>query len=111
VNGDEVGKTPCDHPFSFYGTVDVTLRAPGHLSYRELKPLSPPWYEVFPIDFFTELVWPFNLRDIHQVEVLLVPSAPQMDESKQKELDQKAEELRSQLPPEKSQKEEKSGKP
>jgi hypothetical protein len=34
-----------------------------------------------------------------------------MDESKQKELDQKAEELRSQLPPEKSQKEEKSGKP
>jgi len=110
VNGDEVGKTPCDHPFSFYGTVDITLRSPGHLSHRELNTLSPPWYELFPLDFFSDLILPFTLRDVHPVEVVLVPSPSQMDESQQKELDKKAEELSSQLPSEKAPKEEKRGK-
>jgi len=101
VNGAEVGKTPCDHAFSFYGTVDVTLRAPGYLSQRELHVLSPPWYEIFPADFVAEILLPFHFQDVHQVTVKLAPSPQEMSPGQQRELREKAEEMRSRLEPSK----------
>jgi hypothetical protein len=94
VNGEEVGATPCDHDFSFYGTVDVTLRAPGHVSHRELKTLSPPWYQFFPLDFVTDLLVPWPIRDVHEVTVELAPSPVEIDTATRDELREKVEEMR-----------------
>lgn len=94
VNGEEVGVTPCDHAFSFYGTVDVTLRAPGYVSYRELKTLSPPWYQFFPMDFVTDLLVPWRIRDVHEVTVELAPSPVEIDTDTRRELKEKAETMR-----------------
>jgi hypothetical protein len=100
INGKEVGTTPLDHPFSFYGTVDVMLRARSCLAYRELKSLSPPWYELFPIDFFSEILVPVQLKDVHTVEVAMTPASAGESEAQQVELEKKAAELRAALPPE-----------
>ena len=96
VNGTEAGKTPLDHPFTFYGTVEVALRREGALYHRELKELSCPWYDFFPIDFFSELLVPWTIRDVHLVEVRLSPSPRSLDEAERKNLRGKVEELRSQ---------------
>jgi len=56
VNAENAGASGengiLEHPFTYYGTVDVIARAPGHISRRELVTLSPPWYQIFPVDFF-----------------------------------------------------------
>jgi hypothetical protein len=71
INGENAGTTPLDHPFTFYGTFDVTLRAKGHRSLRVLEPVSMPWYEVFPLDFFAEHLCPLTLHDRHVLEYKL----------------------------------------
>jgi hypothetical protein len=73
VNGELVGRTPLDHPFTFYGTVGVVVRRGGHESSHRLVALEAPWYETFPIDFFAELVVPWTIRDEHRHEVRLEP--------------------------------------
>jgi hypothetical protein len=97
VNGQEVGRTPLDHPFSFYGTVEVALRAQGCTSYREDVVLSPPWYEVFPFDLFSELLVPVTFRDVHAVEVRLTPTPAAMSVEGEQEIERKTQDLRSKL--------------
>jgi hypothetical protein len=98
VNGDSVGATSDDgvlaHPFTYYGTVDVTARAPGHYSRREYIALEPPWYQIFPLDFVSEVLIPWNIEDVHELDLTLAPSPPEMDSALQKELRAKAEALR-----------------
>lgn len=79
-----VGKTPLDHPFKHYGhrrlrvgplrdEHDVVTHQEKELTVR----VAAPWYEVFPIDFFSEVLWPGTLVDEHTVEVTL--EAPPAD--------------------------------
>jgi hypothetical protein len=101
LNGEEIGQTPCDHPFSFYGTVDVTVRAPGYLSQRQLVSLSPPWYQFFPMDFVTDVLVPLTIQDLHRVSVELRESSPsEGDPEARRDLDRRAEEMRARLSPE-----------
>ncbi len=80
VNGKKiVGATPLDYPFSFYGTVGVVLRHERFESKRIPKTLSPPWYEIFPLDFFAEFFVPWTLRDHHTIDARLKP-AKQLEE-------------------------------
>jgi hypothetical protein len=97
VNGEAVGTTPCDHEFSFYGTVDVTLRAPGYLSHREIKTLSPPWYQFIPIDLFTDLLLPFTIHDVHTVSIALKPSPDEVSPALRRSLDRDADAMRALL--------------
>ena len=94
VNGEEVGTTPMDRPFTFYGTVEVALRAKGHFSHRELKVLEPPWYEMFPLDLFSEMFVPWRMRDVHAVEVILKPSPTEVTEAQRADLEKRSAELR-----------------
>jgi hypothetical protein len=75
VNGVRIGTTPIDHPFDFYGTFDVTLRAKDRISVRRLETVRAPWYEVPPIDFVAENLVPFRIRDHREVPVTLEPAA------------------------------------
>jgi hypothetical protein len=71
INGDRAGVTPLEHRFDFYGTFDVTLRAPGWVSTHHLEPIRAPWYEVMPIDFFSENLIPFRIRDRREIHYVL----------------------------------------
>ena len=63
VNGEFVGTTPHDQPFTFYGTYSIALRSPNHRAVHQLEPIYWPWWEQFPLDFVTENLIPFTLRD------------------------------------------------
>jgi hypothetical protein len=102
VNGDPVGVTGedgnLDHPFTYYGTVDVTVRAPGYLSDRKFVEMSPPWYQLFPIDYVAELLVPVTIRDTHEVALRLIESPKTVDESERRDLETKTEALKAKLP-------------
>ncbi len=79
VNGTELGRSPTQWPFTFYGTADVEIR---HKEVRDdrvvayraehlRKPLRIPWYEYFPLDLFTELLVPVPITDVHGLRVEL----------------------------------------
>ena len=97
VNGQEVGETPVDHSFGFYGTVGVVVRHDGYRSERVVKKLEAPWYEHFPIDFFAENVLPWTVRDHHLVEVKLIPLTDPEGEEARKALLRRVNEARAHL--------------
>jgi hypothetical protein len=82
-DGKEVpATTPIDVPFDFYGTFEVEVRRESHLSQRKLVPVSAPWYSYPPIDFFAEVLWPWQIESHHPIEIKLEPvpeRAPRQD--------------------------------
>jgi hypothetical protein len=93
LNGEDAGTTPLERPFTFYGTYDVTLRSEDHFSERRLVVLEPPWYERFPLDFFSEFIVPWTIRDVHVVDAKLAPAPARITEEKQADLSRRASEL------------------
>jgi hypothetical protein len=76
LDGEPRGETPCEVPFTYYGTREVVLRAERRKPARVVEELSAPWYEWTPVDFFAEVLWPFTIRDERTVDVRLEPAAP-----------------------------------
>ena len=74
VNGELVGVAPVEMHFETYGVFDVVLSLPRHQRLRTTVPVKPPWYEQIPIDFFAENIWPFTVRDRHEVTLSLKPA-------------------------------------
>jgi hypothetical protein len=79
VDGEELGETPLEHRFGAYGTFEVVLRRSGFYSKRVACAVEPPWYEVFPLDFVSEILVPWPIRDLHEVDAVLEPLAAELD--------------------------------
>jgi hypothetical protein len=60
-----VGPTPYTEPFSDYGTRRITLYKAGYHSRSQVVQLSPPWYAAFPLDIFSEVLFPVGWKDPH----------------------------------------------
>lgn len=100
LDGEKVGTTPCEVPYTWYGTRMVVLELRGFTLVREEVVLSPPWWQLIPIDFITDVLIPFTLRDRLSVSYTLDP-APVSPEEVHTVLE-RADELRKKaLPPEK----------
>jgi len=84
INGEPAGVTPVDHRFVFYGTFEVALRAKGRRSVRQLEPVRPPWYEIFPLDFFAENLTPFKITDARLLHYQL-EETPRSEEEMERE--------------------------
>ncbi len=93
VNGVRAGLTPLDHRFDFYGTFDISLRAKDHLSVHRLEKVNPPWYELMPLDFVTENLVPFKVRDRHRLRYALEPARPIEDEELDREVKEALERM------------------
>jgi PEGA domain-containing protein len=64
IDGLEVGRTPLANlPFHFYGTREIALYSDGHLTERRAVEIDSPWYASFPLDIFSELIIPWDIRD------------------------------------------------
>ena len=90
-----VGITPTSVPFTFYGTRRVEVRWDPYLesmsrfkTVEETRTLYPPWYQVFPLDFLTEFVWPFTVVDERVFQFALQPEPAQSPEQEERHLDQ-----------------------
>lgn len=106
VDAHDMGVTPVEVPFEHYGTREVLLRKsgedsdePGHESVVQLVELKAPWYQWFPFDIFSELLWPGTIRDVHEV---MIPMPPLDTEALQEKLEQTMKEQTEQYPDESS---------
>ena len=81
LNGQDKGVTPAKIPFDFYGTWDLQIRMEENelRGSRSLKPirekvrLSRPWHQVFPLDFFSEILWPGTISVEHVLDYTFEP--------------------------------------
>ena len=72
LNGLEVGRTPVQRDFVWYGTYDVELRKDGYQTLKTRGKVFAPWWQWVPFDFFAELV-PFHLHDWKYLNYTLQP--------------------------------------
>lgn len=92
VDGEKVGTTPCEVNYTWYGTRTLIIELRGYALVRKEVTLSPPWWQLIPIDFFTDVVIPFTLRDRDSVSYTLDPAPASPEEVDA--LLQRADELR-----------------
>jgi PEGA domain len=74
VNGQEVGPTPADVYFTYYGKYHFTLIKDGYETLQVDQNIPSPWYEWFGVDFFSEAVYPFKVRDVRRFDYTLQSS-------------------------------------
>ncbi len=92
VDGETVGRTPCEVRYVWYGTREIVVEHRGYRPVREMLPLRPPWWQIFPLDFITDVLIPFTLTDRVEVEYVLEPADRSLEG--REEMRRRAEELR-----------------
>jgi hypothetical protein len=73
VNDEPLGKSPADGAFVYYGKYNFTLMAPGFETLHVREDIQAPWYQWWPLDFFFENLWPFEIEDVRQFHYHLEP--------------------------------------
>lgn len=85
IDENYAGLTPLDYSFKHYGARRVRVGPvrgeTGKTLYQgkeSVYRLKAPWYQKFPLDFFFEVLWPFNMEDVHTFDVdLTAPADPE----------------------------------
>lgn len=94
VDGERVGLTPVSMDFTYYGTREITLSAPGYETLTVMQPVPTPPGQRFPIDFFTNHFMPAKVTDRHDFTYNLMRRAAPIDE--ESDLIYRARDFRSQ---------------
>lgn len=76
LNDEEVGRTPLQVPFKFYGTYDVRLEKDGYKPLWTEQATDTPWWEAPGPDLIAEAIpnvqttqeWHFEMEQITAVE-------------------------------------------
>ena len=103
LDDEPIGETPVTTTFTYYGTRKIRLEktdAEGRLLYERkiaYEKIKPPLYQVFPFDFFSELVIPTTIKDEHYITYQLEPLKHQSKEELQEKVIKHAGELRERL--------------
>ncbi len=69
VNDEEVGVSPVEFSFTWYGDYDLIIRKPGYETLKTHHRFERPWYQWPPIDFVAEVLVPTTIRDEHVLPV------------------------------------------
>lgn len=75
VDDYQIGTTPVSTDFIYYGTRKIRLVKDGFETLTVRQPFPMPWYEIFPLDFVTENVWPGEIRDERVVDLAMMPAS------------------------------------
>jgi hypothetical protein len=73
IDDYEIGVTPVSTDFVYYGTRKMRLVKDGYETLTVLQPVPSPWYEVPPLDFFSENLTPGEIRDHRVLDFNLTP--------------------------------------
>ncbi|MEI8374963.1 MAG: PEGA domain-containing protein [Planctomycetota bacterium] len=73
VDDNEVGLTPVAISPIYYGSRKIRLVKDGCETLTVIQSVPPPWYEVPPLDFFSETLVPGKLRDVRTYDYQLRP--------------------------------------
>ena len=66
LDGKYLGETPVTVKFKDYGTRGIRLEKKGMQTLRRHIKVTAPWYQIFPLDFLSEMVLPHNFEDEHE---------------------------------------------
>lgn len=75
VDDYQIGTTPVSTDFIYYGTRKIRLVKDGYETLTVRQPFPLPWYQIFPLDFVTENIWPWEIRDERVVDLAMTPAA------------------------------------
>ena len=75
MNFQEVGRTPLERDFTWYGTYDVQVRAEGYEPLKARTPVIAPWWQWPPFDLFAEFIP--GLKDERTIHYTLKPASTQ----------------------------------
>ncbi len=75
LDDKEVGKTPIEIPYTWYGKRILSVELKGRVPVREVIALNPPWWQFFPLDFMTDVLFPFPLTDRAEFAYVLEEAA------------------------------------
>lgn len=70
-----LGAAPVDRSFTYYGKYRFKLVKDGYETQVVEEKVRPPWYEWFPLDFISENLVPWTLRDVRYFRYTLQPAA------------------------------------
>jgi hypothetical protein len=73
---------PAEYKYEHYGIHKVVVRIKGYQAKEQIVTLDPPWYQLFPIDFFTDILWPGTIEDRRAIEIKLDPRTDLADAEK-----------------------------
>ena len=68
-----LGASPVDRTFVYYGKYRFRLVKDGYETLIVEERVRPPWYEFFPLDFISENLIPWTLRDVRYFKYPLKP--------------------------------------
>jgi hypothetical protein len=74
VDDYQLGATPVSHDFVYYGTRKIRLVKDGYETLTVRQPFPIPWYQYFPLDFVTENLIPWEIRDERVVDLAMAPA-------------------------------------
>lgn len=92
VDNQLIGTTPAATSFTYYGTRELRIEKDGYRTEVIKRRLNPPWYEFPGLDFVSETLWPWEVRDERIIDVQLVPETIEPTN----EVVQRADQLRNQ---------------
>lgn len=73
VDKQYIGTSPASTDFIYYGTREVEVVQAGYRTEKVLRKLSPPWYQLPPLDFVSETLWPREIRDQRIIDISMIP--------------------------------------
>lgn len=76
IDDVEIGTTPTSIPFTYYGTRTIRLEKDRYQTVEVQQKISPPWYQIPPLDFVSEVLVPREIRDEREVKIDMQPLAP-----------------------------------
>ncbi len=95
LNDEEIGVSPVTTSFSWYGDYNITIRKQGCEMLQTRRKLNAPWYDLFPFDFVTQVLYPGRIVDSHEWSFDLKPQK----EVGRQELIKAAEQIKGQAEP------------
>ncbi len=73
VDGVEIAsvQSRAIYRYEHYGSHRVVVRKMEYQVSEQVVTLDPPWYQVFPLDFFFDVLWPVTIEDTRELVVVL----------------------------------------
>ena len=93
LNDEEIGQSPVTVSFNWYGDYRVRITKEGYETLNTHRKLKGPWYDMFPFDFFAQVLSPKKIVDKYEWTFELQP-AKEVDRDK---LLQDAQKLKGQI--------------
>jgi hypothetical protein len=66
--------SPVDKPFTYYGNYRFRFTKDGYETLDVMQPVPAPWYEWPGLDFISENLIPWNIRDVRSYKYALQPA-------------------------------------